>query len=249
MSEPTYPVFPASPGLFNHLDVSAGDITNIGSILGLSDSVTSSENNFSTAAVSLAHQFPDGNVTPVHIVNAAPMIVELGIDNPNVSTHMLPLTNFNMCAEINYLVGNIAKPSHETMRHQKKIIEGEWNEMCEHVESGDIEALRDDIADMLFTVYGMAARLGIPADLDFMAVCYSQYSKFDNNVVDALKTRDKYLEKGITTYYDEQLHNGCKVYVTYSAIDQTGLDNKPYPAGKWLKSCNFKEPVFEPLSE
>lgn len=53
------------------------------------------------------------------------------------------------------------------MKHQKKIIEGEWEEMCGSVEANDIDTLRNDIADVLFTVYGMAARLSIPADADF----------------------------------------------------------------------------------
>lgn len=171
------------------------------------------------------------------------------LKHPTPSNEVKP-SNFEMCAEINHLVGNVVKRTHETMLHQKKIIEGEWDEMCESVEVGNIDTLRDDIADVLFTVYGMAARLGIPADLDFKKVCESQFTKFDNTIDEALATRDKYLEMGITTYYDEQIRkDGTKIYVTYSAINQTGKDNKSYPAGKWLKSCNYKEPIFDPLEK
>ncbi len=157
-------------------------------------------------------------------------------------------SNFNMCADINYLVGNTIERSKAVMEHQKKIIQGEWEELCHNVEKGNIEALRDDIADMLFTVYGMAARLGIPADEDFKLVCDSQYTKFDTCLEDAIKTRDRYLKRGIETYFEIKPNaNGEKLWVTYSASDQIDIENKPYPKGKWLKSANFKEPVFKPL--
>lgn len=182
------------------------------------------------------------------LVNAPPMVVNKGIDCTNLKPLLSQPTNFEMCAEINMLVGNIPSRTQEVIEHQKKIIEGEWEEMCEHVASGDIHKLRDDVQDMLFTVYGMAACLGFPADLDFEQVCASQYTKFDNCIEDTIRTKEKYLAQGIETYYKEQTkQDGTKVYVTYSSHDQISLTGQIFPANKWLKSTRFKEPEYVDL--
>lgn len=156
-------------------------------------------------------------------------------------------SNFELCAEINYLVGNIPDPCSEVAEAQKKIIECEWEEFIESVANKDFTQLRDDVGDMLFTVYGMAARMGYPADLDFKAICESQFSKFDKTAEDQALTCAKYKSIGVETHYEvETRGDGSHVYVTYSSKDQTGSDKKFYPAGKWLKSVNFKEPTFTP---
>ncbi len=156
----------------------------------MSDSVNSTINNDTSALIpevkagsyeeisEIVNALNNDSINITTIVNSDQIgittISQLGVDLINrVNWNSeLPIqqTNFKMCAEINHLVGNIVNRSHETMKHQKKIIEGEWEEMCESVEAGNIDTLRDDIADVLFTVYGMAARLGIPADLDFKKV-------------------------------------------------------------------------------
>ncbi len=160
---------------------------------------------------------------------------------------LVQLSNFEMCAEINYLVGNTVNATLETAEAQKKVIACEWKEFLDSIEAKDLHTLRDDVGDMLFTVYGMAARMGYPADLDFKKICESQYSKFDRSLEDAQKTRQKYLDIGVETYFEEKRGNDDTLYfVTYSAMDQMGSDNKHYPAGKWLKSVNFKEPEFTP---
>lgn len=175
---------------------------------------------------------------------------ELTRTGPNTSTVIPHQSNFEMCAEINYLVGNVIDPSIKTAEAQKKVIECEWEEFLESIANKDMVQLRDDVGDMLFTVYGMAARMGFPADLDFKAICESQYSKFDKTASDQALTAAKYDSIGVATYYEVKTRNdGTRVWVTYSSKDQTGSDKKFYPAGKWLKSVNFKEPVFTPWEQ
>lgn len=158
-------------------------------------------------------------------------------------------SNFEVCRQINALAGNTLQHNLETAKHQFKIISGEFNEMTDHINEGDLEKLRDDIADVLFTTYGLAARLGFPADEDFREVCRSNMTKFDLTIEDRVRTAAKYLEKGIETYsVSRQLSPSEPVYyITYSAKDQIGLDGKSYPKGKWLKSVNFQEPLFVEL--
>jgi len=156
-------------------------------------------------------------------------------------------SNFEVCRQINALAGNTLQHNLETAKHQFKIISGEFNEMTDHINEGDLEKLRDDIANVLFTTYGLAARLGFPADQDFKEVCRSNFTKFDKTEEDAKLTKAKYLEIGIETYYVGRPREDVLVYVTYSAKDQVGTDGKSYPKGKWLKSIHFEEPVFTPL--
>lgn len=158
-------------------------------------------------------------------------------------------TNFQLCTEINALAGNAVDPSLATAKHQAKIITLEFEEMQESIEIEDLWRLRDDVADLLFTGYGMAARMGFPADEDFREVCRSNMTKFDLTIEDRVRTAAKYLEKGIETYsVSRQLSPSEPVYyITYSAKDQIGLDGKSYPKGKWLKSVNFQEPLFVEL--
>lgn len=173
-----------------------------------------------------------------------------GIMNCEEVYHPPKQSNFEMCAEINYLVGNGIDPTITTAEAQKKVIECEWEEFLESIANKDMTQLRDDVGDMLFTVYGMAARMGFPADLDFKAICESQYSKFDKTASDQALTAAKYDSIGVATYYEVKTRNdGTRVWVTYSSKDQTGSDKKFYPAGKWLKSVNFKEPVFTPWEQ
>lgn len=156
-------------------------------------------------------------------------------------------SNFEVCRQINALAGNTLQHSLETAKHQFRIIRLEIDEMLESIELEDLERLRDDVANVLFTTYGMAARLGFPADKDFKEVCRSNFTKFDKTEEDAKETAAKYLEKGVETYYVGRPREDVLVYVTYLAKDQVGIDGKSYPKGKWLKSIHFEEPVFTPL--
>ena len=158
-----------------------------------------------------------------------------------------PRSNFHSCRQINALAGNTLKHNLETAKHQFRIIRLEIDEMLESIELGNLERLRDDVADVLFTAYGMAARLGFPADLDFQEVCRSNFTKFDKTREDAEETAAKYLEKGVETYYTGRPHEDTMLFVTFSAKDQVGNDGKHYPKGKWLKSIHFEEPNFTPL--
>lgn len=187
-------------------------------------------------------------------------------DNPYISQgadDVLPLaaslklrtqTNFQRCAEINTLAGNPMRDSSTTpltvqdwarLKKQFEIIKLEFEEMQDSMNLRDFHQLRDDVQDVLFTVYGMGHIAGFPVDLDFDAVCRSQYSKFDTNLDDAAMTRQKYLDLGVeTTVQLKTMQDGRQYYITFSQKDQTGTDGKAYPGGKWLKSIRFQEPRY-----
>jgi NTP pyrophosphatase (non-canonical NTP hydrolase) len=160
-------------------------------------------------------------------------------------------TNFTATAVINAIAGNPTNAGWDAIEKQIKLIKDELKELDDGITARDIHELRDGIQDVLFTVYGLAHRAGIDADLDYAEVVRSNMTKFDDNDEDATRTRAKYLAIGVETVIFK-LHDpstGRVYYVTKSAKDQTGSDNKGYPKGKWLKSFRFEEPQYAPLPE
>lgn len=158
-------------------------------------------------------------------------------------------SNYTDTATINAIAGNDTNGGWDAIDHQLKIITSEFEEMRDlGVKARNIHELRDGIQDLLFTVYGMAWRAGMDADVDFAEVVRSNLTKFDGNEEDALATQQKYEAIGVHTHcLKVTAENGRVFYVTKSAVDQQGRDGKYYPAGKYLKSVRFEEPQYAPL--
>lgn len=158
-------------------------------------------------------------------------------------------TNFTQTANINLVAGHSPNADWDGLKRQADLIQSELNELYENIEKRNVEALRDDVCDVLFTAYGFGYRANLPVDQDYAEVCRSNMTKFDVSVADAGLTADKYLKLGVQTYYvithvgDDPMTR-LTYYVTKSAVDQVGTDGKSYPHGKWLKSYRFEEPQF-----
>lgn len=151
--------------------------------------------------------------------------------------------------EINQLAGNLSNQGWEAAAHQIKIIESEFNELKKGIAEHNLHELRDGIADVLFTVVGLAHRLSLPSIADFAEAVRANWSKFDFTIEDALKTRAKYEAIGVETYYAEKVMSDGKTsrWVTYSAKDQTDHSGRDYIAHKWLKSYQWKDVELELL--
>lgn len=155
------------------------------------------------------------------------------------------MTNFERVIKLNDAAGNTKTPTWDVANKQLKLIDLEFNELKKAVANGDVLKLRDGIADVLVTAYGLAHRLGIDADKDMGSVCDALWSRFDNSESNAQATKEKYLKLGVPTFIRNSLVDGVVMFITIVECDTTGLDDEFYPAGKWLKSAFYKEPVFE----
>lgn len=186
-----------------------------------------------------------------------------------------PKSAFQKIAFFNTLIGNDNASALEGLRAQFACVEEEFKELqvgllhyCQGVEAinkGDytaeevfgvggfqegIRELRDGIADVLVTVYGLAHRAGIDADKDLEIVNKSNMSKFittstvesqdafDNRVGEEMAYLDT---KGVDYVFNETASN---VWAFTSKHDQTGKDGKFYPKGKLLKPSTYQEPDF-----
>lgn len=175
-------------------------------------------------------------------------------------------TAFQKIAHFNELIGNCASMSDgQQLQVQFDMIKEEFEELgialetylsavarCD--EHGTIVAdvyeaqvaafvaIRDGIADVLVTTFGLAHRLGVDADADLEAVQVSNMSKFvDSEPAAEAACREISERLGIDPNYRE---TGPGVWAITSDRDQVGNDGKTYPKGKLLKPSTYCEPEF-----
>ena len=125
-------------------------------------------------------------------------------------------------------------PNFEAMELRIKLLQEELDELREAYLQGDLVEIADAYGDILFLTIGGVFRNGFQSNFEaiFDEICDSNLSKSDETMCDALKTRDKYLEQNIETYF--QLNPNFNKYVTYRKSD-----------GKVLKSHNYNKPCLE----
>lgn len=153
------------------------------------------------------------------------------------------MSNFTDVSELNHLIGNAqgnpSNPDWDALASQLELIKEEFQELIHAIEQHDFTEVRDAVADILVTTYGLAYRAGVNADADMDEVHASNMSKFCSTREEAIHTAHKYEKLGVMCSYRQPVPG---ITAVVSASDQTGKDGKFYPEGKLLKSINFKEP-------
>lgn len=161
---------------------------------------------------------------------------------------MTPPTNFQHVTNINYIAGKTNQSTWQAAEQQLKVIAGEYDEVVEAIAERNLDKLRDGIADLLVTAYGMGSVLGYNVDDDMASVTSSLMTRFDATQGDAELTKQKYLDVGIETHIrttrfpETQLENERVYYVTISSKDQVNQKTGEHiPAGKFLKSWKYRD--------
>jgi len=151
------------------------------------------------------------------------------------------MSNFKRVSYFNTVCGNsigdINNPDWSIAEAQLQLIAEEFFELHQAIEERDITEVRDAIADVLVTCYGMAHRLGIDADSDMSKVCNSNMSKLCITHEEVEQTLKHYADKCIAVYAPTQ-DLPVAVRVTY---DHT-VGGKFYPKAKILKSIYWQSP-------
>lgn len=152
-------------------------------------------------------------------------------------------TAFEKICLFNKLIGNKCGDV-EMLVQQLQMVKEEFEELCAAVHALDMKEIRDGVADVLVTVYGLAFRAGINADSDLEAVYRSNMSKFVNwTEEDAIKASwEVHNRLHISVDYIESAPG---IWAIRSLEDQTGADGKQYPKGKLLKPSTYVEPEFK----
>lgn len=172
-----------------------------------------------------------------------------------VVDHFTSLNHFEATKLINEMAGNHLAQTIDEMVAQLGLIKAELlKELEPGVHERNLFEIRDGIADVVFTAFGLASRGGIDAHSDYVHPILSNVCKFDTTIEDAELTKQKYLALEVETIYVEYsltLASGNVVnfYVTKVAGNQAGNDGRHYPEGKWLKSHKWVDCQYDPIDE
>lgn len=160
------------------------------------------------------------------------------------------MTIFKEISHFNELIGNAkSMSSAEALRVQLAMIKEEFEELSEALEiyiqseGSYLTDVRDGIADVLVTTYGLAHRIGIDADADLRAVQDSNMSKFIRGGIDRANREAREISDRLTiNTIASETQPG--LWAITSASDQVGYDGKDYPKGKLLKPASYQQPQF-----
>jgi NTP pyrophosphatase (non-canonical NTP hydrolase) len=154
------------------------------------------------------------------------------------------MSNFTEVSRLNEIMGNrkgcaINNPNHAFS--QFLLITEEMDELQKALNDKDIKEIRDAIADVLVTTYGLAHVLGIDADKDMEEVQQSNLSKLCTTEAEAAETIEAYDRIGVKV----STRGEVPEIVIVSNCDQSDIKGKFYPAGKFLKCVNWFEPELK----
>ena len=121
-------------------------------------------------------------------------------------------------------------PNFDDMELRINLLQEELDELKEAFLQGDLVEIADAYGDILFLTIGGVYKNGYASNFEsiFDEICDSNLTKADDTMCDALKTRDKYLEQNIETYF--QLNPNFNKYVTFRKLDGKVLKSHKYTA-------------------
>ena len=121
-------------------------------------------------------------------------------------------------------------PNFDNMELRIKLLQEELDELKEAFLEGDLVEIADAYGDILFLTVGGVYKNGFASNFEsiFDEICDSNLSKADDTMCDALKTRDKYLEQDVKTYF--KLNPNFNKYVTFRQSDHKVLKSYKYTA-------------------
>jgi len=119
-------------------------------------------------------------------------------------------------------------------------LQGEVKELYKAIAENNVEEARDALCDIIVFAHGGQFYLGVDGDADLKAVTDSLFSRLCKNTEELAHTLNKYQALGVETY-SEGVFPMVAVKVKETVI---GKDGEEYVKGKFLKSVNYKKPVF-----
>jgi len=156
-------------------------------------------------------------------------------------------SNFQKVIDFNYTMGIL--PSREIkvepdviikdpkkVEYCLKLIREEVEELEEAVKENDYVEMADALADILYVVYGMGARVGLDMDRILGEVHDNNMTKACANEQEAMKTVNYYMQNPKLGYDSPSYRQVGDLWVVY---------NKS--TNKCLKSINYKDVDLKPL--
>lgn len=153
------------------------------------------------------------------------------------------MSNFKKAALFNECMGKTPNSENwEVAENQAELIHEEVQELFASLVTQDRDELRDAIADVLVTVYGLAYMVGIDADKDYDTVHRSNMTKFTHTYETAIQTMKEYAARNVETQMFKSKHGLYAVLSAEDQVDDRGL--KFIPKNKLLKPASYEAPIW-----
>ena len=153
------------------------------------------------------------------------------------------MTNFQRVSFFNELIGNTPQRPNDNWdkaNTQFQLIQEEFDELMTALAERDVTKLRDAIADVLVTTYGLAYITDVNADADMLEVHRSNMGKFCHSIEEVEATIEQYRLQGVVGRSKKKKG----LWAIVSTQDQHDNTGKFFPKGKLLKSVQYFEPEF-----
>lgn len=149
-------------------------------------------------------------------------------------------SNFQRIVKFNEAIGNESGSiKWENLEKEADMIQSELNELRLAIAAKDLDGVRDALCDIHVFAYGTHHKLGIDADVDMHKVTEALYTRFCRSQIELMRTIAHHRKKGVIEVF---IHGEFPWKYIKSAGDYPDA-----PKGKFLKSVEYKEPIFDPV--
>lgn len=180
------------------------------------------------------------------IVTTDGLLYRLGIPYTNIFAPALPVLDpqtFNRAAAINSIHDRLYMLEQNLRALKDRLEDSNYGSHPRYLAS-----VAGTAEQVYLNVYALAYQLGVDLAADQRAIYVSNLTKFDTDEAVAQQGLAKYAAMGVAVALFPKEVDGVVYHVIKSTEDRE-VDGRPFPAGKFLKSVLFQEPVLDPLPE
>ena len=171
---------------------------------------------------------------------------------------LAPLNPAEIAMIINLRAGRVPEREvhSDAIINQFNLIESELLEGKQAAALGDLDGVRDAIADIMLLAMGQQGIIAdVNVDHDYRVMCAYNLTRIPKTMAEAERTVAKYVKLGIKTEIHEvdldlpEFNFKEKVFaVRCINEDQWDIRGDHFPPNKFVKSSEFLDPKFQPLA-
>jgi len=180
------------------------------------------------------------------IVTTDGLLYRLGIPYTNIFAPALPVLDpqsVNRSATINSIHERLYGLELNLRALQDRLNDSNYGSHARF-----LQRIAGTAEQVYLNVYALAYQLGVDLAADQRAIYTSNLTKFDTDESVAQQGLAKYEAMGVAAALYPKEVDGVVYYVIKCTEDRV-IKGRPFPAGKFLKSVLFQEPVLDPLPE
>ncbi len=180
------------------------------------------------------------------IVTTDGLLYRLGIPYTNIFAPAQPVLD-PQSVNRGATIGNIYERLY-SLEQNLRALKDRLNDSNYGNHSHHLRRIASTAEQVYVNVYALAYEMGVDIAADQRAIYASYLTKFDTDEAVAQQGLAKYEAMGVPVALFPKEVDGVVYYVIKCTEDRV-IKGRPFPAGKFLKSVLFQEPVLDPLPE